>query len=525
MHSISHPIKGGCILGILALCGFASIQANEDGMLSSLAKPFQSMDSEAEENSAYSVDFTLSHDYQPYGPLIYREWENLEDKHTRFTFAPLFSFDRNDDLESLEMDGLYPFWGIDHYGKEGRVQLLQILNWTSGKNADDQVTRRYSFFPLLFIQKSDIPDNDYWGVMPFYGRIRNRMWKDEMNFVMFPFYLESRKKDVVTKNYLFPFFHTRTGNNLNGWQLWPFVGQEHKEVSTLEDMWGDPVLSPGHTKEFYLWPIGLHQTRGIGTPNPEDFLGIIPFYAQTRSPNRDHSVILWPFFNWVDDREKKYKEWGMPYPFFVFARGEGKTTDRVFPFYSLTYNDTQSSSFILWPVWKKTNYDNKDIMRQRDRVLFYLYSDVNEKYASTKQEYRRTDLWPLFSAKLSTDKTYKVNMLSPFEPFFHNNKSIERNWTPAFSLWNLEENKDRKELKESLFWNLYRHEEKPKQKRWSILFGLAEHIQDEEYGTYWRIFYSPDKRRTAEARKQAELEKKKNASTEASNEQQQTKKP
>jgi hypothetical protein len=154
------------------------------------------------------------------------------------------------------------------------------------------------------------------------------MWKDEVDFVMMPFYVKTRKKDVTTWNYVFPFFHLRRGDyNLNGWQLWPLIGQEEKDVGMATDVWGDEFVSPGHSKEFYLWPIGLHQKTGIGTENPSEFYGVLPFYAQTRSPNRDHSVILWPLFNWADDREKKYREWGMPYPFFVFARGEGKTTD------------------------------------------------------------------------------------------------------------------------------------------------------------------------------------------------------
>ncbi|MBR5605634.1 MAG: hypothetical protein IKW70_04290, partial [Verrucomicrobia bacterium] len=62
-------------------------------------------------------------------------------------------------------------------------------------------------------------------------------------------------------------------------------------------------------------------------------------------------------------------------------------------------------------------------------------------------------------------------------------------------------------LKESLFWNLYRHDQTPKQKRWSALFGLIEKVEDEEYGSYWRFFYSKDKRRAVEKQKQIKKSK------------------
>ena len=46
---------------------------------------------------------------------------------------------------------------------------------------------------------------------PLYGHLQNRLFRDEIFFVLFPVYGESRKRDVVTDNYLYPFFHLRHG--------------------------------------------------------------------------------------------------------------------------------------------------------------------------------------------------------------------------------------------------------------------------------------------------------------------------
>ena len=62
--------------------------------------------------------------------------------------------------------------------------------------------------------------------------------------------------------------------------------------------------------------------------------------------------MLWPFFNVIDDREKKYREWDAPWPLVEFARGEGKTTTRVLPFFSQAQNATLEDDFYLWPIYK-----------------------------------------------------------------------------------------------------------------------------------------------------------------------------
>src|SRR5208283_6079157 len=103
---------------------------------------------------------------------------------------------------------------------------------------------------------------------------------------------------------------------------------------------------------FALWPLYFNNRTGIGTTNEGRELTSIPAFSVLRSTNRDSTTVIWPFFNYVDDREKKYHECDAPWPLIVFARGEGKTTTRVWPFYSQAHNATQESAFYLWPIYK-----------------------------------------------------------------------------------------------------------------------------------------------------------------------------
>ena len=78
---------------------------------------------------------------------------------------------------------------------------------------------------------------------------------------------------------------------------------------------------------------------------------VLPLYLQSRSPKRDSTTVIWPFFSWIDDRGKKYHEWQGPWPFVIFARGEGKTTSRVWPLFSQSHNNELESDSYLWPLY------------------------------------------------------------------------------------------------------------------------------------------------------------------------------
>ena len=115
--------------------------------------------------------------------------------------------------------------------------------------------RRFTLFPLYFQQRSPDPNENYTALVPFYGHLKNRLFRDEIFFVMFPIYSETRKRDVVTDNYLYPFFDLRHGDGLHGWQFWPLVGTEHKDVTTQTNGFGEIETIGGHDKFFALWPV------------------------------------------------------------------------------------------------------------------------------------------------------------------------------------------------------------------------------------------------------------------------------
>jgi hypothetical protein len=436
----------------------------------------------------YKLTLAPGHRTEAAGPFFYDE---LKESTRLWAVPPLFSRTSDPDIDYEEMDFVYPLLTYDRFGSEYRFQIFQLFSFAGGRTQSETNVSRFTLFPLYFQQRSAIPEKNYTAVIPFYGHLKNRLFRDEVNFVMMPFYVQSRKRDVVTDNYVYPFFHLRHGDGLKGWQFWPITGHEHKVPTTQTNHWGDTESIGGHDKFFVLWPFFFNQTTSIGTENPAHQQVLLPFYSFTRSPKRDSTSYLWPLgVTHTVDREKKYTEWGTPWPLVVFDRGEGKTTSRVWPLFSQSHNAILESDWYLWPVYKFNRINSPPLDRTRTRILFFLYSDVMEKNTETGAAMHRMDFWPFYTWRRDLNGSKRLQVLSILEPFLPNNKSIDRDYSPLWSIWRAEADPKTGASSQSLLWNLYRHDARPDAKKYSLLFGLFRYESGLD-GKQWRVLYIP----------------------------------
>ena len=435
-------------------------------------------------------DLTLApgHRAEALGPFFYSE---RRDTSRTWAIPPLFSKTWDPATESVEMDFAYPVLTYDRYGGEYRFQFFQLFSFAGGMSYSETNVSRFTLFPVFFMQRSAIPERNYTAVVPFYGQLQNRLFRDEVNFIMMPIYVQSRKRDVVTDNYVYPFFHLRHGDGLEGWQFWPFVGEEQKAVTWQTNKWGDVVIVGGHKRVFAVWPFYAEVQSGLGTVNPASQLAVIPFYARLRSPLRDSTSYLWPIgHTHTIDREKKYEEWDAPWPLIVFARGEGKQTDRVWPFFSHAQSQTLENNWYAWPIYQYRRINAPPLDRRRTKILFFLYSDRIEKNTDTSEASRRIDAWPLFTWRRDFNGDKQLQVLSILEPFFPTSKSIERDYSQLWSLWRSQKSVETGATSQSLLWNLYRREMTPEEKKFSLLFGLFQYRSTPNVKK-WRILYIP----------------------------------
>jgi hypothetical protein len=230
---------------------------------------------------------------------------------------------------------------------------------------------------------------------PFYGHIKQRFFRDDIFFVMFPFYIQSRKRDVVTDNYVYPLFHLRHGNSLKGWQFWPLVGQEHKDVTTSTNGFGEIETTGGHEKFLRSGRCSSIRLWALEPENTERRNGLLPFYSVSRAPGRDSTTVIWPFFSWIDDRDKKYHEWERGVAIREYCSRRRQNDHRVFPLPdALT---TTSSRAIFTSGLFQTQSRSRRPLIANARESFTFFSDLTEKNTETGSALHRTDLWPLFT--------------------------------------------------------------------------------------------------------------------------------
>ena len=128
--------------------------------------------------------------------------------------------------------------------------------------------------------------------------------------------------------------------------------------------------------------------------------------------------------------------------------------------------------------------------RERTRILFYLFSNVTEKNIETGAERRRVDFWPLFTWHHDFNGSSRLQILALVESALPNNRGVERNWSPLWSLWRSENNPRAGAASRSFLWNLYRRDTAPASKKCSLLFGFFQYQSDSEMKEL-RLFYVP----------------------------------
>jgi hypothetical protein len=400
---------------------------------------------------------------------------------------PFYSSLKEPRIEHTEWDFLYPLVSSDRYGREHRLHFFQLLSF-SGASQDTDDSETTTVFPFYFRKDSPDESQNYRALFPFYGTVKNRLLRDQVKVVMFPLFVQTKKRDVTTDNYMIPFFHLRRGNELRGWQVWPLGGWETKNPTTKTNVVGGTSLVGGHRKLSIAWPFYFHDKTDLGTPDPKDHQALLPLFSSFKSPQRDSFTAPWPIGVTVtNDREKQYRELGIPWPFIVFARGEGKTVNRVWPFFGHAANPSLASQFYLWPMFRGQQLETDYAIIKQKRWGFFLYVDKTETQKKDQSFSRRRDLWPLFTWRTTSEGDKEMQFLAIAEPFFPVNETIARHYSPMWALWRSTVSSETGHRSTSFLWNLYRREATKKEVKGSALFGLVRWNRSEQ-GRSFKLF-------------------------------------
>lgn len=360
-----------------------------------------------------------------------------------YGFRPIFYNYRDYSRDRTAFDFLYPLMTHRSFEGDTKFQLIEYLFYYSS-DLRPSGFREYSYmlFPFVFGRKDENPEESYFALFPVYGKMRHKFGKDEVNFFLFPLFLQTKEGGATNNNFVWPFIGAYSGGGVSGGRLWPLYGWRGKE-GDFED-------------EFALWPIYMHRER--------DFYGekltstaVLPFYYGTEAPGRTQKTYLWPFVNVIDDTNKDVRRWDIPWPFVTFSRGTVHTS-RVFPFYSLRSEDDYETGFIMWPALGYKKYVFRDYVRTRRTFGLFILKDIADKPLNEQgRSGKAVHFWPLFSYRTTPEGVSTFHLLSLIETFLPDNPPRERNWSPFWQIavWRMDAEGNQMS---SILWNTIRTE-------------------------------------------------------------------
>ncbi|MEI8190194.1 MAG: hypothetical protein WCI75_10815, partial [candidate division NC10 bacterium] len=372
----------------------------------------------------------------------------------------------------LEWDFLYPITTYRRSEEDWEFKFIELFSFGGEGSLQAGREERADISPFYFSGTRENGEN-YFAIMPFWGKVYDRFFGEEAEWVLFPLYYKKMRLGEVTTFFPWPILSVTSGatpeQKYSGFRFTPLFGYELKEG--ISEMY------------FALWPIFLYQRTGLardeseetqrGRPpkwtlqdEAEEMLFILPFYASRRSPTWDSTSVLWPLFTYTDDRQKNYEQWDVAWPFFRYARGEGRQLFQLFPLYmddrKVLHNEflfreiRYRDRFLLFPLYVRNEEEYPDGRKVRDRILWYIYSDAREEGRDGST--RRIDFWPFAHYERDREGAVMFQTLALLEAFLPANEWIARNYSPLWSLYTYRRNPGG-EAVYSFLWNLLRHEE------------------------------------------------------------------
>lgn len=434
-----------------------------------------------------SIDYDSMH---LLGPIVKSERKGLErDRALR----PLFFLSTDQQRQAAQLDILYPLFTYKHDDAAVSYRLFFLINYYS--NRDDEYSQRnFSLFPIIYYRNEPGEPLEH-SIFPVSGHFYEKLGRDEIRYLLFPFYSRTYKDNTRVDNVLWPFFARISGADPmeSGLKTWPLFGYSSY---------------PGvYRKSMFLWPFWISEDLQQNTEVPVTVRYSFPFYLYSESPLASRRTAMWPFFSYVDDRKNGYTEWSFPWPLFQYARGEKYHGYKALPLISDMTRDDRRVRWFLWPVLKMQTQSIGSLEQGRTQVLFFLYSDLYEREeGSTADRRHRTLLWPLFGYRQEKGVSHFYT-LSLLEPIFQQSEGVIRNWSP---LWRIYQRKwDTKgNSVSSVLWNLFWHERSPDgvawelfpafsyrhesgvEREWSILKGLIRY-RNKAQEKKLHLFYLP----------------------------------
>ncbi len=346
-----------------------------------------------------------------------------------WAIRPFYARVHDPEVSKTHIDDIvWPFYTY-HRDREESWWRAALIAYGSNDNIYDEDSGWKAVLFPLYCQGRTREGEDYWALFPFYGHVPHILLMDDIDFTLFPIYMNYEVNGIERRSYLWPIFQRRdneVGETRTG--VFPFYGErKYKGVSS----------------KYAFWPFWTSAINESGANTGESWM-LWPLYGRVDREREQQTLVLPPFFSHAtaDQTER----WRLPWPFYETVKSPREQKRSYWPFYGDTRSEDEFRCYAAWPLISAFSLDSRGKRTERCSVFpFYMnqktYRKNQEGRLTLEEDYLR--IWPFYSklTRANGDSHLRALELMPirYAP------AVDRNWAPFWTFYEKFDYADRTE--------------------------------------------------------------------------------
>lgn len=365
-----------------------------------------------------------------------------------------------------------PFY-MEAYDEQNLFQasLMPLIFWRYKTERYDTLNVFFGFYGSTEYTHPEEKKEDYdSGLMPFYLYGSGDEKKDEYIFI-YPFGGDIKGKfgyDRISP-YIFPgaaalFLFPPAG--LLTWQTFIYIAVliipvytefESRDYRATAILWPFITWGKGDKREDVRFLPFYSHNKKTGWYDNYSYLLLINYGEQyfrddekysffffpifgrrwSKSGSMNSYTVLWPFFSWGYDLDRKETVYNLPWPFVQIMDSEKPFVKKriFFPFWG-KYETSKSESTFVTPLYFKYKHKAGNFRSEYTNICI-LWSYFEREYSYSHEYYGRSwryyKLWPLFQVESNDAGYYRINVLSLLP--FRDESGYEKLYQPFWTLF------------------------------------------------------------------------------------------
>jgi len=421
-------------------------------LLAAASSSCAALDSERNLAPLYSEHWTAGGgvEIEALGGSVLTHRPSFDAELDSWAIRPLFIHEWREDTSRTEF--LYPFGTVTRTNDEFTWNFPPIARYSRIKSPEPKGPKnfvdRYTLLVLpLGLYFSQFHDGRrVRAAFPFLGVTDGFLTFDQIEFILFPFYLRTEREGRTTWHWLFPFFSYTDSADGEAWRAWPLVG--HNQRDGRYDRW------------YFLWPIFQFQKneQRLGPEKEELSWMVFPLIGRTEQGTYESTTVLWPFLGYSKDSASGFYSLDLPWPLVNIQEpgtSERARRYRFWPIYSIYEGDGMVARSWAWPFIQHRVENYSDGERTTFSVLPFYQSSLRH-YDGEEEPTQWQKLWPLWQHEEGPNHVRSA--LPALNPLWHT-PELDRHYA-----W---------------LWEAYSNETEGKQSHQRSWLGIWRHEADE----------------------------------------------